>query len=162
MMLCQASVTNRLSVPAASPVSRCCRWPPQWASGQAVTLSRWITPAASHPLHLLLSCISELLLFFLLRTSMWKIYFVAFSFLKSVIKFVEMSLMFVGTVAKKCLFCNVRPQWEINLIMGNCRKSSRLRAIPIKLVSGFTRKQRSLRKRTHTCIHQILVWRHML
>lgn len=39
-VLGQASVTNRLRVPTASPVSRRCHWPPQWARGQAVTLSR--------------------------------------------------------------------------------------------------------------------------
>lgn len=39
-VLGQASVTNRPRVPTASPVSRRCHWPPQWARGQAVTLSR--------------------------------------------------------------------------------------------------------------------------
>ncbi len=36
----RACVTNGLKVPPPSPVSRRCHWPPQWACGQAVTLSR--------------------------------------------------------------------------------------------------------------------------
>lgn len=39
-VLCRASVTNGLRLPLASPVSRHCHWPAQWACGQAVTLSR--------------------------------------------------------------------------------------------------------------------------
>lgn len=38
-VLGQAGVTNGLRVPPASTVSQCCHGPPQWACGQAVTLS---------------------------------------------------------------------------------------------------------------------------